>query len=211
MKITLTTLCFFVVSVAAIAQDKNDVFDKQAKVTWLGLDFTGATLIGDRERWGAESDIRHLIEAWNNLILREHEKYDIARAIDKAQVEINIDATREHNANLDVLAMYSDYQKGHFLLKPDAIETIAAGYDYKGLQGIGLMFNIETFNKLSEEGTFWVTFIDMGTKRVMLTERVTAPPRGFGMRNYWAGSIYGALEKIRQTEFEMWRKKYYRS
>jgi hypothetical protein len=70
-----------------------------------------------------------------------------------------------------------------------------------------MMINVESLNKLIEEGSFWVTFVNMGTKEVLLTERVVSPPSGFGMRNFWAGAINGALVKIKKKEFENWRKK----
>jgi hypothetical protein len=71
-----------------------------------------------------------------------------------------------------------------------------------------LIFNVESLNKLIEEGSFWVTFVNMGTKEVLFTERLTAPPSGFGMRNFWAGSVNGVLAKIKKKEFENWRKKH---
>ena len=48
----------------------------------------------------------------------------------------------------------------------------------------------------------------MGSKEVLFTERLTAPPSGFGMRNFWAGSVNGVLAKIKKKEFENWRKKH---
>src|ERR1044072_1931455 len=68
MKIKSITLILFVCFVSSLhAQDKSDVFNKSTKITWLGLDFSGAKFLGDRERLGSESDIRHLIEGWNEL------------------------------------------------------------------------------------------------------------------------------------------------
>lgn len=203
-------LVFVLFSVSAIAQDRNDVFNPQTPVTWLGLDFSNAKLIGDRERLGSESDIRHLLEAWNELILKEVDKYDIARAIERARVENAVKAVEERNAELDVLSLYSAEAKDYFHLKPDGVKATVASYDYKGLKGIGLMFVVESFSKLNVEGAVWVTFINMKTREVLFTERVTGGPKGFGMRNYWAGAIYDILKRIEKKEFEMWKKKYYR-
>ncbi len=189
-------------------QDKADVFNPSTEVTWLGLDFSGAKFIGDRERLGSESDIRHLIDAINELMITEADKYNVAAAIQRKTVDNEIEVTNEHNAELDVLAMISADGKDHIHLNRSQVEEIISSYDFKGKSGIGLMFNVESFNKLLEEGSFWITFVNMGSKEVLFTERLTAPPSGFGMRNFWAGSVNGVLAKIKKKEFENWRKKH---
>jgi hypothetical protein len=190
------------------SQDKADVFNPSTEITWLGLDFSGAKFIGDRERLGSESDIRHLIDAINELMITEADKYNVAAAIQRKTVDNEIEVTNEHNAELDVLAMISADGKDHVHLNRSQVEEIISSYDFKGKSGIGLMFNVESFNKLLEEGSFWITFVTMGSKEVLFTERLTAPPAGFGMRNFWAGSVNGILAKIKKKEFENWRKKH---
>jgi hypothetical protein len=189
-------------------QDKADVFNPSTEITWLGLDFSGAKFIGDRERLGSESDIRHLIDAINELMITEADKYNVAAAIQRKTVDNEIDVTNEHNAELDVLAMISADGKDHIHLNRSQVEEIISSYDFKGKSGIGLIFNVESFNKLLEEGSYWITFVNMASKEVLFTERVTAPPSGFGMRNFWAGSVNGVLAKIKKKEFENWRKKH---
>jgi hypothetical protein len=192
------------------AQTKSDVFKPEVPVTWLGLDFTNAKLIGDRERFGSESDVRHLIDAWNELILKEPDKFDIAKTIGRTKVENAVEITNEHNAELDVMSMFSNEEKDYLHIKASDVAEIISGYDFKDRNGIGLIFKVESFNKLNEEGSIWITFIDMGTKEVIFAERMVAEPRGFGMRNFWGGCIYTILTKIQKKEFEMWRKKHYR-
>jgi hypothetical protein len=210
MKFYKLIALFIMSSAAAFAQTKSDVFKEDVTVTWLGLDFTSAKFIGDREKFGSESDVRHLLDAWNALIINEPEKFDVARAIDRKKVENAPDVTKDHNAELDVMSMFTDEQKDYLHVKPSDVEEIVAGYDFKGKSGIGLMFIVESFSKTNEEGSIWVTFINMDSKEVLFSERMTAPPKGFGMRNFWAGCVYGILQKMEKKEFEMWRKKHFR-
>lgn len=202
----------FVVSIAmassSFAQNRSDIFDPNTEITWLGLDFTGAKFIGDRERLGSESDLHHLLDALNELMVKEADKYNVAAALKRKTVENATEVTTDHNAGLDVLAMISSEGKDHLHLSPDGVQDIVGSYDFKGKTGIGLMLNVESFNKLIEEGSFWVTFVNMATKEVLFTERLTAPPSGFGMRNFWAGSVNGVLTKIKKKEFENWKKKH---
>ena len=211
MKISKVVLFVILLATSqSIAQTKSDVFVKEVPVTWLGLDFTATKLIGDRERLGSESDVRRLLDAWNDLILAESDKFDIAKTIGRVKVENAIEVTKEHTLDLDVMAMFSNEEKDYLHTKVSDVEEIIAGYDFKDHSGIGLMFNVESFNKVNVEGSVWVTFINMGTKEVLFTERMVAPPSGGGLRNYWAGCINEILIKIRKKEFEMWRKKHYR-
>jgi hypothetical protein len=210
MKQLKTLIVLLFVASIAVAQDRSDVFREDAKITWLGLDFSQAKLIGDREKLGSESDIRHLIEAWNNLIVTEGEKFDIALAIDKKKIEKNIQPTLDNNASLDVLSMLSNAEKDYIHLNRDGVASIVSSYDFKGISGIGMMFNVESFSKLNEEASVWVTFIKLDTKEVLFSERVTGEPRGFGMRNFWGGALFMMMERIKKKEYPMWRKKYYR-
>jgi hypothetical protein len=193
------------------AQDRSDVFRPEVKITWLGFDFSQAKFIGDREKLGSESDMRHLLEAWNELVLTEKDKYDVPAMIGRDVVETATDVTKDHNEELDVLAMYSNAEKDYLHLSREQVGSIVSKYNYKKNTGIGLMFNIESFSKLNGEASMWVTFIDMKSRQILFTERMTAAPKGFGVRNYWAGAIYAVMEKIKKKEFEMWRKKYFRA
>jgi hypothetical protein len=209
MNFKTIALMFALTAVSPVfAQTKSDVFNPDTEITWLGLDFTGAKFIGDRERLGSTSDIRHLLDALNELMVKEADKYNVAAALKRKQVQNAIEVTMEHNAELDILSLISAEGNDHVHLSPDLVEQIISDYDFKGKSGIGLLFNVESLNKLIEEGSFWVTFVNMGTKEVLFTERLTAPPSGFGMRNFWAGSVNGVLAKIKKKEFENWRKKH---
>ncbi len=211
MKVNVTLILLLLIGSASLcAQERSDVFDLKTNITWLGLDFTSAKLIGDRERLGSESDIRHLLDAWNDLMIKEADKFSIARATDRKTVTNNVDVTKEHNAELDVLSMYSDSEKDYLHLSREGVDEIISGYDFKGLTGIGLMFNVESFNKLNGEGSVWVTFINLETKEIFFSERMIGHPSGSGMRNYWANAIGEIIERMIKKEFEMWRKKFYR-
>ena len=195
---------------SSFAQDVKDIFERRTEITWLGLDMTGAKLIGDRQRWGSTSDVMHLMEAWNDIMIKEHDKFNLKSALQKDALDEGFDVTKEHNAALDISEIFSDNKDDHEHLKANDIASIVADYDFKNNKGIGVMFNVESFNKLKDEASVWVTFINMDTKEVFFTERLTGEPGGAGLRNYWANSIYDIITKIKRKEYENWKKKYYR-
>jgi hypothetical protein len=208
MKINKTVaLLMLIGSTTLNAQNRSNIFDPQTNVTWLGVDFSAVKFIGDRERFGSESDVRHLFDAWNDLIVKEADKYNIASAIHRKTITNEIDVTKEHNTEVDVIAVFSDDKKDYVHLSKEGVVEIVTSYDFKGLTGLGLMFNVESFSKLNGEASIWITFVNMETKEVLLTERMTAPPGGAGMRNYWASSMLKIIEEIKKKEFNVWQKK----
>lgn len=201
---------FLVSSVATFAQDMKDIFERDTKITWLGLDLTSAKLIGDRERFGSTSDVMHLMESWNDIMIKERDKFNVRSAIQKDAINEAFDVTKEHNASLDISEIFSNDDKDHMRLRQSDVEAIVADYDFKGNSGIGVMFNVESFSKKQDEALVWITFVNMDTKEVFFTERLSGQPGGAGLRNYWANAVYDIITKMRRKEFENWRKKYYR-
>jgi hypothetical protein len=59
----------------------------------------------------------------------------------------------------------------------------------------GLVFIAETLSKTNQSGTFHVVFFDEATKQIIYSRKVTGKAGGFGVRNYWAASIYSILKK----------------
>ena len=182
------------------AQTVSDAFDSKVKIIWLGLDFTEAKLIGDFEHFGVESSVKTFMASLNELMSNEREKYDIAKTFEKSTVDYKLEICEKHNNGLKTEGMYSTELNDYLHLKPEDINKIAAGYDYQELHGMGLMFNIESFNKLTTQASMFVTFIDMDTKKVLFTERMTAEPSGFGIRNYWAGAVYAVMKNIEKKQ-----------
>src|SRR5688572_1056041 len=161
------------------AQTVNEIFEPNTTITWLGLDMTGAIFIGDREKFGSQSDIQNTIKSWNDLLEREKDKFNVTAMLrKKVPVQLKLDITKNHNADLDISNILSEKSADHIHLRKDGVEQIAAAYNYDGATGIGLMFNVESFNKINNEGSLWVTFVNMSSGEVLLTERMTAAPRG---------------------------------
>jgi len=64
---------------------------------------------------------------------------------------------------------------------------------------------MESMSKTSERASMYVTFIDMSNKKVLHTERMEEKVGGFGLRNYYAKSIYEALEDIQKSKYKQWK------
>ena len=193
----------------SVAQPAVDIFDRHEKMSWLGLDFTAAKLVGDPNGWHSEHYVHRFMTSINNLMLKESHKYDIGAALNRYRVDYEIDVTLDHNEKLNMENATDSRLRGHYL-KEDDIQKIVDLYDFQGLKGTGVMFIVEAFNKLDLESVVWVTFINLDNKEVLFTRRMIEQPSGFGLRNFWAGSIYKMIKQIRRRDYDRWRREYAR-
>jgi len=117
----------------------------------------------------------------------------VADAADRTSVKYALEVTEKANNNIKG-NLFSEDPNEYAHLTEQKITELVKKYDYKGNKGIGMMFFAESFSKGKEEGAIWVTFVDMDSKKVLLTERVTENAGGFGFKNYWAKTLFGALK-----------------
>jgi hypothetical protein len=189
------------------AQSKSDVFDKTIPVKFLGIDFSGAYLVAPKDTWQVDA-----VEAWmqsvNDLMLQEPAKFRVANAIGRTSVENHIEIANARNALLNTEELLVFDNQNLNLLKEKDIALIINEYDFKGLSGIGVMFNVESFNKFTGFGNVWVTFINLNTRQVLFTELMQGRARGFGLRNYWAYTIFEIIKKMENGQFKVWEQKY---
>jgi hypothetical protein len=137
-------------------------------------------------------------------LLIETEKFDVGKSLERPPLKNDIPTTIEHNEGLN-LSQLEDSKGGH-MTKED-ISQIVNSYNFKSLSGVGLLFVVESFSKIEGKAYIWVTFINLSSKEVLFTERMTGAPSGFGVRNYWAGAVYNVMKQMK-SKFGTWRKKY---
>jgi len=204
MKNYLILFLFVLMMFTSQAQTAGDVFNKSTNITWLGLDFTGAHFVGDNYTWQNGQHIEQVIESINNLLIKEAPKYNVAKALDKPETNNQLQVTLNHNKKLKLDDLLSD-PKG--ALGESDIQEIINMYDFEGQKGIGVIFNIELFDKTAEQAVMWITFVNMDTKQVLFTEKSTQKPGGIGLRNYWASTVYKSIKYI-EDNHKKWSKKY---
>ncbi len=80
-------------------------------------------------------------------------------------------------------------------------------YDLEGKTGVGIVMVAESLNKTTERAVYHIVALNMETKEILFSERIMSRPSGFGLRNYWGGSIHDAIEKTTE-DFSIWKMKY---
>jgi hypothetical protein len=89
-------------------------------------------------------------------------------------------------------------------LKKKISITWSRGSIFERKKGIGLLFIVEAMKKVDKEGvsTIWVTFVDMGANKVLMTERMEGTGGGIGFRNFWASTIFNVIETIDKKKYK---------
>lgn len=189
---------------AVSAQSLKEFFSSsEVPLTYLGVDFTQVKILN--EITANAVDIRdRQFAAINQVIVNEPKKYDFQKAFTKTNIVNDISLVNAKNSKIDADKMMES-SADELRFKKNTIESIVNGYNFSGKKGIGLMFVMETMNKASATANMYVTLIDLSSKKVLLTERMTAKAAGFGFRNYWAKTVYEVLDDIKKSKYKEWK------
>lgn len=198
LSFTLLSMVFFcsVVFSQIATKDFQD-----AEVVWYGLDFTQARLVGSAGFTDPETIRNNFFDSWNSVIITEAEKYDLKGTFKKPELKIDVEMIKELNKKVDYNTLVLD--KSYTITKED-VEKAVKQYKTEQKTGYGIIFVVESFDKTQEKAFVWATIFDAATKKVVVTERLAETPKGFGLRNFWAGAIYGMLETIKKTKIKSW-------
>lgn len=197
--------CALLLALAGRAQSLKTFFNEETTpLTYLGVDFTNAKVIGESV---VPADMRdRLFPAINAVIMNEPKKYDLSGAFHR-QVTVDITSTDKRNQNVDVAAIKSENVADFNHLEAADVAAAVKKLDLNGKKGIGLLFVMEGMSKPQKEASMYVVLIDMESEKVLLAERLTAKAQGFGFRNYWAYTVYKVLEDIRKHQYSAWKAK----
>lgn len=190
------------------AQNAKQVFSSsETPIVYLGVDFTLAKLIDATE---PALDVRDKsYPAINDLIVSEQKKYDLAAAFHKTSMDNDLSMVTKRNAKINVEEIKSNNQGDYNRLKEDDINKLVAGWDFADKKGVGLIIVMEGMSKAKKGASMWVTLVDMGANKVLMTERMEGETGiAFGFRNYWANPIKGVINEIEKKKYNSWKARY---
>lgn len=210
MKKLFLSLIVVMACSTAHAQTAKDLFENtDIKVSWLGIDYAHVKLIGKFDQFGdwGEQSLSELkndyFPAWNKLVVNERDKYAVGPMLKLNSIYYDIEMMMDHNSSAKLKELEA-YNEPNYTLKD--IQKFVNEYNTKGKEGIGILFVAEAYNKSAEQGIHHFVAINMKTKKILVHERIVTEPGGFGLRNYWAGSIHSAIEKIDRHLYKKWEK-----
>ncbi|MFO0415517.1 MAG: hypothetical protein ACK50E_07665 [Bacteroidota bacterium] len=214
MKRTLfLAIMFSMALINAKAQKVSDLFGSSStKIIWLGIDFSHARLFGDFAQFAEAGSTGPLVlknkffPAWNELVLSEPKKYDVAGMFRKENMLYKINTITKINSNAPIEDLMDAENEPDY--KKEDIQKFIKSYDFDEKQGIGLMFVAESMNKYREMGKYHFVAINLSNKEILLHDVFEGKAGGFGLRNYWARSFYEVILQIRDQQYKIWKREY---
>ncbi len=188
-------LLFIAGSFYSQAQIKTVDLSKK-NVVYFGIDFTAARCIGQDGFSDPYAIVSTYFSRWNSLVLNESEKYNVKKCLGIMYMENDLEAVTDHNESVNYRELVIN---GRYSIDEKVVQEVISGLEIKtnpSKEEIGFVFVVESFNKLEERGFFWATLFDTKTKKVLATQRFSGKPGGFGLRNFWASSLHGAMEEM---------------
>ncbi len=168
-------------------------------VTWLGLDYSHAKMIGAQGFNNPDQIVDYYFENWNKLVMTESRKYNLPSYL-IADVSINLKYVRAKNKAVDAKEIVVEEANP---LSGDQLEKIVMGYDFSELSGFGAIMIVEAYNKNEETATYHFLVMDLASNKILYKNTYKTEPAGFGFRNYWAATFLGAL-KSAEKDLNSW-------
>ncbi|MGL5979678.1 MAG: hypothetical protein ACRCZY_02155 [Phocaeicola sp.] len=156
------------------------------KVDFYGVDFSEVVVTGAVEE--CDKFIK-VFEGINNLLVVEAKKYNVGEFL-----KVNV-------ASIDckvALERIEALQNVDFKDKPvPTIDLKKILSFYPTTENYGLVIVAKELNKTSDKGTFVAVIYDGKSKEIVSTYELSGKSKGFGLRNYWAGSLYNGLVRAK--------------
>jgi hypothetical protein len=153
-------------------------------ITWYGLDFSKGKLENDFKQ---PKEVRQaFLDGWNEYVCSP--QANIKNLLEKEQLDVDLSIVTERNRNFN-----------NSLETPtkEIIARVIRDYKISKTEGIGLVFIVDSFDKLQEKAFVWVTFFDIASKKVLLTEKVQGKTkRSASMVLHWGEAMLDIMSKV---------------
>ncbi|MBN2237231.1 MAG: hypothetical protein JW729_06700 [Bacteroidales bacterium] len=187
----------------SFSQNVSDVFTKKT-MTFYGLDFSNTKLIGSSTFVDPQTIKSKFYREWNDLMKIERKKYDVAKFYQKRIANYAFDIVTDRNKLPTVENMVID--EDHSIGK-DLLDRIISKYRDDDHDGLGLTYVVESINAYDNEMRIWVTFFDIKSRKILLTELFVGKAGGAGIRNFWAKAYYNVMRES-EAAFKKWELLY---
>lgn len=205
MKCLWIAFCLLITG-ASYGQDVREFFTSlEVEVEFVGLDFSQVKMVGLNAKNAPDEIQANYFKAWNDLLMKEHRKYDVKRAFMKRSIAYNFEIVNGLNQKMKSVDLLTDLSPQSFSAKK--LQRIVNHYDVKKMKSkYGVSFIIHSFNQFRERAYVYVVVFDVATKKILFSAQMSGEAGGLGFRNYWARTIYNILEDIRDYKFRKWKE-----
>ena len=196
-KLLLSVLMIASVVISANAQKtakKKSPIANIESISFYGVDFSQGKVYGATDE---PEKLKKAFEEINGLFLSEPAKYNVAELTGKPVNKTNVQAVSASNSGVSANSVKT--QDGSFTISEANIKTALKNLKIEsGDSGTGFVVVAQQLNKTTQVGTFYMVFFDIKSRNIVSSFKLTGAASGFGLRNYWAASVYDAMKKVKK-------------
>lgn len=182
MKKIAVVIFTLLISTICVAQS-NEGNDKLV-VDFYGVDFSTVNVIGAGE---TEEKFLDAFDGINGLMLSEPKKYNVGKFLDLDVVSTYI---------ADAIKQIDKLENVDFKNKKKEKISLRKILDvYPSTEGNILIIIAKELNKGRNMGHFMAVVFDGESKEIISKVNFSGKAAGFGLRNFWAGSLYKGMKK----------------
>ena len=160
-----------------------------------GVDYSYVKVFGAKE---SPLQLAKAFKEINYLLVNEREKYDFGRMVN-TRVGVDIEPMIERLEDCDYQDMKLHRSEIHDLDYTEIVKEYKLHED----AGTGIVLIAKLLNKDNATGTYYVVMFDVASREILYCKEVKGEAGGFGVRNFWASSVYDIIKntKIRTGQY----------
>ncbi|MGV3613574.1 MAG: hypothetical protein ACO1N0_21620 [Fluviicola sp.] len=166
-------------------------FAQVTEITWFGIDFSQAKMVGSAGFTDKEKIQVYYLNVWNSVFVTEADKYDLAKYYKAGKVIVSLDVVKKANEQVSADDLVTD--NTYSLSEADAQKEVQK-YVGQG-SGLGMVYVVEYFSKTEEIASVYVIQFDISSGTISKMQKLTGKAEGFGFRNYWLGALENVMKK----------------
>lgn len=164
-------------------------------LTFFGVDYSLTKVYGADESAG---DLIEAFDAINNLFITEYKKYNPEKAFKTSNVTMSLTMVREKIDEIDRKELKID--NNDYELSSADIQKQIRRYQTGNAEGIGAVLIGVLLDKGKHRGTYHAVTFDIKTKKVISDKIVSGQAKGFGLRNFWARSVFESMNALAKSK-----------
>lgn len=159
------------------------------RVYFYGVDFTEARAYAVTE---SPAKFATAFDGINVLLIQEPDKYDFSNVVG-ALTETVLAPVMQKNSECSFSSLITTVRA----VEPFDYAGAVADYDLPQTEGCGLIIFARLLDKAGQTAVYDVVLFDIATREVLGYKQCATRAGGFGLRNYWANSVYGLTKTLR--------------
>lgn len=181
---------FLASSMFAFGQN-SAALNEISTIRFYGVDYSMCRVYGAAE---SPTQFKTIFAEINELFITQPKKFDVSKFTGKQVEAVSPEAVNQVNSKINLHDL--ETTNGDFTLDATQITQAIQKLPVAKEPGTGVVLVAKLLSKPANNGSYQLVYFNTETKEIIDSFPVNGKARGFGLRNFWAGSIYSALKKI---------------